>query len=82
MEDAYDRIPKSLAGVDLEAVGNHRGWYESFTKHLDRLKCSVAYNEASSSHSPVNHNLLPCNCSIRKINCELHKIISYIYIYI
>ena len=41
MEDVCNQIPESLAGVDLEAIGYHRGCYQSFTKNLDRLKCSV-----------------------------------------
>ena len=52
MEDVCNQIPESLAGVDLEAIGYHRGCYQSFTKNLDRLKCSVATNWASTSRSP------------------------------
>ena len=52
MEDAYNRSPESLDGEDLEAVGYHRGCYQRFTKNLDRLKCSVASNEESTSHAP------------------------------
>lgn len=52
MEDVCNRIPESLAGADLEAIGYHRGCYQHFTKNQDRLKCSVTSNEASTSRSP------------------------------
>lgn len=53
MEDICNQIPESLAGENLETIGYHRGCYQKFTKHQDRLKCSVTSNDgACTSRSP------------------------------
>ena len=67
MEDTCNRIPEGLAGLDLEAVGYNRGYYQSFTKNRDHLKCSVASKETSPSHSPCkpqsySMHLFPQEC--------------------
>ena len=52
MEAVCKLIPDNLDGVDLEMTGYHRGCYQSFTKHQDRLKCDVPDNELSTIRSP------------------------------
>ena len=55
MQIVCEKIPASLANVNLETTGWHRGCYQRFTMNLDRLKAAVAStnNEASSSSSSL-----------------------------
>ena len=46
MEDVLNGILESLAGADLETIGNHRGHDNNLTKNHDRLKCSATSSEA------------------------------------
>ena len=55
MDDVCASIPENLAGADLESLGYHRGCYQHFTNHLDRLQSDTASNVGStplSSRSP------------------------------
>ena len=53
MEDICNQIPDTLAGVNLEVIGYHRGCYQKFTKNQDRLKCSTTPSEsATTTRSP------------------------------
>ena len=60
-------IPDNLDGVDLEMTGYHRGCYQAFTKHQDRLKCVAPDNEPSTIRSPrksstSSRNIFPPEC--------------------
>lgn len=48
MENVCNQIPENLEGVNLEAVGYHRGCYQQFTKNLDRLKGNTPAQETTS----------------------------------
>lgn len=72
MEAVCTLIPESLEGVDLEITGYHRGCYQAFTKHQDRLKCTVPdVGPSTSPRSPRKRstaftNVFPPEC----IFCE------------
>jgi len=72
MEAVCRLIPDNLDGVDLEMTGYHRGCYQAFTKHQDRLKCVVPDDEPSTIRSPrkpstSSKNIFPPEC----IFCEM-----------
>ena len=48
MEDICNKIPDTLAGVNLEVTGYHRDCYQKFTKNQDRLKCDAIPNESAT----------------------------------
>ena len=67
MEAVCKLIPDNLDGVDLERTGYHRGNYQTFTKHQDRLKCVAPDNEPSTIRSPCksstfSRNIFPTEC--------------------
>ncbi|KAG1653515.1 hypothetical protein GQR58_025525 [Nymphon striatum] len=71
MEAVCRLIPDNLDDVDLERTGYHRGCYQAFTKHQNRLKCFVPDDEPSTIRSPrksstSSKNIFPPEC----IFCE------------
>ena len=67
MEAVCNIIPDNLDGVDLEMTGYHRGCYQAFTKHQDRLKFVAPDNEPSTIRFPrksstSSRNIFPPEC--------------------
>ena len=73
MQSACDAIPESLDSIDLTTTGWHKGCYNAFTKHLDRLPAPSPVNSPSSSiaspmSSPMQRQLQsPDNSSIPSV---------------
>ncbi|KAG1666825.1 PIN2/TERF1-interacting telomerase inhibitor 1 [Nymphon striatum] len=59
MEAVCRLIPDNLDDVDLERTGYHRGCYQAFTKHQNRLKCVLPDDEPQLFDPLVNHQPLP-----------------------